>query len=211
MSQKRKRKHRFTKKAGAAPFTNMAPDAGRGRGGASGSRQVRPRPARPAPRLIPDWSGSRAAARRPCRGATPGARHFRRVRAVGWGGRARRRTARGGRVRDALPGGGGHRVGGGGEDGAGPWASPLSRHRGLRRRGPSSLRSFSPGVRPAAAPERGAGEPLPGPGTSPRGSGLGGGPRAAALRAGLRALFPASSANLGRGGWVLMNCSGCPR
>lgn len=88
-SQKRKRKRRFTKKAGATPFTNMAPDAGRGGGGASGSRQVRPRPACPAPRPIPDWSGSSAAARRPRRGATPGARHFRRVGAVGRGGRAR--------------------------------------------------------------------------------------------------------------------------
>lgn len=54
-----------------------------GRAGPAGAVRCSPALRPPAPRLIPDWSGSSAAARRPRRGATPGARHFRRVGAVG--------------------------------------------------------------------------------------------------------------------------------
>lgn len=124
-------------------------EAGPGGGGArrEPSGAAPPRAPPPPPRSIPDWSGSSAAARRPRRGAAPGARHFRRVGAVG---RGRPRGAsgrlRGGRAQGCS---GGRR----------------RRPCGLRRRGQRGPPGLSPEPAVRAAPPR----PLQPPPLKPRG------------------------------------------
>lgn len=98
-----------TQRKRKCPFTNMAARSRElalraGRAWGRGLREpsgTAPPCVPPAPRLIPDWSGSSAAAQRPRRRATPGARHFRRVWAVSRGrqhctsGRLRSRRVQG--------------------------------------------------------------------------------------------------------------------
>lgn len=150
---------------------------GRGRGG-RGQRTVRCGPALLCPRLIPDWSGSSAAAGRGLR--PPGARHFRRAGLLAGGGRAGRAAAAGG------------------AQGCGVGPPRGQRWRGLR--GPAGL-SPEPAAqprpgqppplqpRPGPSPPRAAeaGESLPGPATSL----LGVGPRRGTPHSCLFASFPA--------------------
>lgn len=154
---KRKGNRPFTKMADPGPLPTWPParvDGRRGGAGPGGGGSRRepsgaapPRTPHPPPRSIPDWSGSSAAARRPRRGAAPGARHFRRVGAVG---RGRPRGASGW-LRDGRAQG----------CSGGRWRRPC----GLRRRGQRGPPGLFPEPAARAAPPR----PLQPPPLQPRG------------------------------------------